>query len=86
VPFGHVPGSVACHLRVIELVVPGWDLARATDQRIELPDDVVRAELEFSRQALSQVPPDRNPFGPPQPVADGSSALDELMALLGRAG
>jgi uncharacterized protein (TIGR03086 family) len=85
VPFGQVPGAVARHLRVIELVVHGWDLARATDQRIEVPDDVVRAELEFSRQALSQVPPDRSPFGLPQPVAEDASALDELTALLGRA-
>jgi uncharacterized protein (TIGR03086 family) len=85
VPFGQVPGAVALHLRVIELVVHGWDLARATGQCIEVPDDLVRAELEFSRQALSQVPPDRTPFGPPRPAADGASALDELAALLGRA-
>jgi uncharacterized protein (TIGR03086 family) len=84
VPFGQVPGVVALHLRVIELLVHGWDVARATDQRIEAPDEVVRGELEFSRQALSQIPPDRSPFGPPQPVAEGASALDELTALLGR--
>jgi uncharacterized protein (TIGR03086 family) len=84
VPFGQVPGAVALHLRVIELVVHGWDVARATDQRIEAPDEVVRGELEFSRRALSQVPPDRSPFGPPQPVAEGASALDELTSLLGR--
>jgi uncharacterized protein (TIGR03086 family) len=85
VPFGQVSGAVARHLRVIELIVHGWDLARATDQYIEVPHDVVRTELEFARHALSQVPPDRSPFGPPQPVAEGASALDELTALLGRA-
>jgi uncharacterized protein (TIGR03086 family) len=69
---------------VVELVVHGWDLARATDQRLDVPDDVVRAELEFTRQSLPRVPADRMPFGPPQPAGEGASALDELAALLGR--
>jgi uncharacterized protein (TIGR03086 family) len=85
VPFGQVPGAVALQLRVVELAVHGWDLARATDQRIDLPDDVVRAAIEFTRQALPRVPPDRVPFAPPQPAGEAGSALDELAALLGRA-
>jgi uncharacterized protein (TIGR03086 family) len=84
VPFGQVPGAVAVHLRVVELVVPGWDLARATDQRMVVPDDVVRAELDFTRQALPRVPADRLPFGPRQPAGEAAGALDELVALLGR--
>jgi uncharacterized protein (TIGR03086 family) len=86
VPFGQVPGAVALHLRVVELVVHGWDLARATDQHLDVPDDVVRAELEFTRQTLPRVPADRTPFGPPQPSGEGASMLDELAALLGRTG
>ena len=82
VPFGR--GAVAVHLRVVELVVHGWDLARATDPRIVVPDDVVRAELEFTRQALPRVPADRLPFGPPQPAWEAAGALDEFVALLGR--
>jgi uncharacterized protein (TIGR03086 family) len=86
VPFGQVPGAVALHLRVVELVVHGWDLARATDQHLDVPDGVVRAELEFTRQTLPRVPADRMPFGPPQPAGEGASTLDELAALLGRTG
>jgi uncharacterized protein (TIGR03086 family) len=86
VPFGQVPGAVALHLRVVELVVHGWDLARATGQHIDVPDDVVRAELEFTRRALPRVPEDRMPFDPPQPAGEGASPLDELAALLGRTG
>jgi uncharacterized protein (TIGR03086 family) len=85
VPFGQVPGAVALQLRVVELVVHGWDLARATGQRIDVPDEVVRAALEFTRQALPLVPADRAPFGPPQPARETARALDELAALLGRA-
>jgi uncharacterized protein (TIGR03086 family) len=86
VPFGQVPGAVALHLRVVELVVHGWDLARATDQRIQVPDEVVRAELAFTQRSLAQYPPDRMPFGPPRPAGEGASPLDELVALLGRTG
>jgi uncharacterized protein (TIGR03086 family) len=84
VPFGTVPAGVAVHLRNTELLVHGWDLARATGQAVEFPNDVVEQEMQFSRGALSQIPPGRTPFGPSQPVADGAPAIDRLAALLGR--
>ena len=84
VPFGTVPGSVALHLRITELLVHGWDLARATGQRIEVPDSLAEQELAFSELALSQVPPGRSPFAPPQPVMADAAPLDRLASLLGR--
>jgi uncharacterized protein (TIGR03086 family) len=86
VPFGTVPGSVALHLRKTELLVHGWDLARATGQPtgFSFPEDVAEQELQFSRAAIGQIPPGRTPFGPPQAVADDAPAIDRLAALLGR--
>jgi uncharacterized protein (TIGR03086 family) len=84
VPFGTVPGSVALHLRNTELLVHGWDLARATGQSPAFPEPVAEQELAFSRGALGQIPPGRTPFGPPRPVADDAPAIDRLAALLGR--
>jgi uncharacterized protein (TIGR03086 family) len=84
VPFGSVPGGVALHLRNTELLVHGWDLARATGQAANFPEAAAQQELEFSRRALSQIPPGRTPFGPPQPVADDAPAIDQLAGLLGR--
>jgi uncharacterized protein (TIGR03086 family) len=84
VPFGTVPGAVALHLRITELLVHGWDLARATGQAVAFPEDAAEQELAFSRQALKDVPPGRRPFAPPEPVAGDAPAIDRLAACLGR--
>jgi uncharacterized protein (TIGR03086 family) len=84
VPFGSVPGIVALHLRITEVLVHGWDLARATGQEARFPDDLVEQELEFSRGALPKVPPARSPFAPPQPAPDDAPPIDRLAACLGR--
>jgi uncharacterized protein (TIGR03086 family) len=85
VPFGTVPGHTALHLRLVENLVHGWDLAQATGQSPEFPEDVTERQLAFSRGALGQLPADRSPFAPPAPVPDGAPALDRLAGLLGRA-
>lgn len=85
VPFGTVPGMVALHLRITEVLVHGWDLARATGQPAELPEDLAEAELSFNRPRLADIPADRRPFAPPQPVAAEAPAIDRLAACLGRA-
>lgn len=84
VPFGAVPGIVALHLRLVESLVHGWDLARATEQALRCDEELAAQELEFTRAKLADVPPERSPFGPPQPIADDAPALDRLAAYLGR--
>jgi uncharacterized protein (TIGR03086 family) len=84
VPFGTVPGIVALHLRITELLVHGWDLATAIGQPAIFPDEIVEQELEFTHGALAAVPATRSPFAAPQPVADQAPPIDRLAALLGR--
>ncbi len=84
VPFGTVPGSVALHLRITEVLVHGWDLAWATGQPARFPGALAEQELAFSRRALGDVPPGRSPFGPPQPVPADAPLIDQLAACLGR--
>lgn len=84
VPFGTVPGMVALHLRIIEALVHGWDLARATGQPAAFPDDLAEQDLAFTRDKLADIPPGHSPFGPPQPVDDDAPAIDRLVACLGR--
>ncbi len=84
VPFGTIPGAVALHLRIVEMLVHGWDLAAATGTRVEFPNDLAEQEIAFSAQNLSRVPPGRRRFADPQSAADDAPAIDRLAALLGR--
>lgn len=83
-PIGTVPGFVILHLRTVEALVHGWDVARATGQRLTLPDQLVEQELEFTRDAMEGAAPGTFPFSAPQPVANDAPPLDRLVALLGR--
>lgn len=80
-----LPGEVAGLVAVDEVVVHGWDLARATGQQLVLPDQVVDGALGFVRQAVAEHP-DGSPglFGPPVAVPDDAPALDRLVGLAGR--
>ena len=84
VPFGTIPGAVALNLRIIEMLVHGWDLAAATGARADFPDDLSEQEIAFSQQNLSRIPPGRRRFADPRTAADGAPAIDRLAALLGR--
>lgn len=83
VPIGTVPGVVALHLRIVETLVHGWDLAQAIGRQLEVDEALTEQALAFTRDKLD-LPGDRRPFAPPQPVADDAPALDRLAALLGR--
>jgi uncharacterized protein (TIGR03086 family) len=83
-PIGTVPGTVVVHLRTTELLVHGWDVARATGQTPRFPEEIAEQALQFTRARLPDVPPERSPFAPPQPVSDDVPAIDQLAACLGR--
>jgi uncharacterized protein (TIGR03086 family) len=85
-PIGTVPGIVLFHLRLTELLVHGWDLAYATGQAAQFPDDLAMEALAFSSgSSAPDVPRTGHPFGPTQMVSDDAPAIDRLAAYLGRA-
>jgi uncharacterized protein (TIGR03086 family) len=84
VPAGTLPGPALVQLRTVEMLVHGWDLARATDQQVPFPEELADHGLTFSRGMLTRLPAGRQPFGPSRPVADEAPAIDRLAALLGR--
>ena len=55
-PFGAGPGAVLVHVQIVEVLVHGWDLARATGQSAEFPADVAGRALARSRQRLTTRP------------------------------
>jgi uncharacterized protein (TIGR03086 family) len=83
-PAGTLPGPAVVHLRTVETLVHGWDLARATGRTLDVPDALVEPEIGFSRGLLGRLPEGRSPFAPSQAVAGDAPALDRLVALLGR--
>ncbi|WP_138732980.1 TIGR03086 family metal-binding protein [Modestobacter excelsi] len=83
-PVGTLPGPAVVHLRTVETLVHGWDLARATGRAAPFADELADREMAFSRDLLGRLPEGRQPFAPTLPAAEGSPAIDRLAALLGR--
>ncbi|MFJ9036524.1 TIGR03086 family metal-binding protein [Streptomyces sp. NPDC102406] len=76
-----LPGAVAGLVTADELVVHGWDLARATGQEYT-PDE---AALRAARDLLT--PAEEGPdglFGPVVPVPEDAPLLDRVIGLSGR--
>ncbi|MEV2254905.1 TIGR03086 family metal-binding protein [Streptomyces sp. NPDC050147] len=78
-----LPGAVAGAVALDELVVHGWDLARATGQAYA-PDE---ASLAVAHELLTPQEGDASedsPFGTPVPVPDDAPLLDRVIGLSGR--
>lgn len=69
-----------------ELVVHGWDVARASGQQLDLDDAALAPSRDFV--AMMSGPGSEeargDAFGPPLPVPAGASTLDEVVAGNGR--
>ena len=80
-----MPGDVAGHVAINEVVVHGWDIAAATGHDYACETELIRAAYAFVQSAVAQNP-DGTPglFGPPVSVPDSAPLLDRLIALTGR--
>ncbi len=69
-----------------ELVVHGWDVARATGQPYACAPELVAAARNFLGMFASPDAPTgpEVPFGPSRPVAGDAALLDQVVALAGR--
>jgi uncharacterized protein (TIGR03086 family) len=85
-PFGtRVPGSAAKHIRLVELLTHGWDLARATGQPWSPPAAAAEESLIFAPGMLTaDYQGDGKAFGPRVPVPGAAPPLDRLLGLSGR--
>ena len=80
-----MPGEVAGLVALDEVVVHGWDIARASGQELHLPDAQLEGALAFVQASVDESP-DGTPglFGPPVAVPADAPLLDRLIGLTGR--
>lgn len=79
-----MPGEVAALVALDEVVVHGWDLARATGQDYAPDEAAVLASLGFAQSFEVPEGVIDGPFGPPVAVPADAPALDRLAGATGR--
>ncbi|KRD10714.1 TIGR03086 family metal-binding protein [Streptomyces sp. Root264] len=78
-----LPGAVAAAVAADELVIHGWDLARATGQAYE-PDPAALAAAHAFLAGAVDPATGNGVFGPVVPVPDDAPLLDRALGLSGR--
>ena len=77
-----LPGEVAGIVGLDELVIHGWDLAKATGQPAGYDgpglDEVLHLVTEFRGGGIEGL------FGPEVPIPDGASVFDRILGVSGR--
>lgn len=79
-----MPGEIAALVALDEVVVHGWDLARATGQEYAPDEAAVRASLGFAASFELPEGVTDGPFGPPVAVPADAPAIDRLAGATGR--
>jgi uncharacterized protein (TIGR03086 family) len=82
-PFGEVSGDTFARFVALDGLVHGWDLATATDQAYDPPDELVAAVDAFAHQAIDPMR-DGKTFADAVEPAPGSSAIERLANYTGR--
>jgi uncharacterized protein (TIGR03086 family) len=82
---GTASGEDRLHIRIYDLLAHGWDLAQATGQPVELPEDLAERALAFVQIQFSTMPRTGR-FDPPRPVPGDAPAIERLVGFLGRSG
>ncbi|MFF3309699.1 TIGR03086 family metal-binding protein [Streptomyces sp. NPDC002952] len=79
-----LPGAVAAAVAADELVVHGWDLARATGQEYEPDADALLVAHGFLAASAAEPAGGDGIFGPVVPVPDDAPLLTRAIGLSGR--
>ena len=82
-PFGSVPGETFARFVVLDGLVHGWDMATATGQAYEPPDELVAAAETFAHQALDPLR-DGQTFAEATEPAPDAAPIVRLAAYTGR--
>ena len=82
-PFGPAPVQVAARIALLDAVVHGWDVARATGEAADIPDELAEPILAFAPDLLPGAPRG-TAFADEVTTDKPNSASDRLVAFLGR--
>jgi uncharacterized protein (TIGR03086 family) len=82
-PFGELPGSMMASIAFMEHLTHAWDLAKATGQDTELPEDLVKECMDVvtPMDAMLRMP---SVCGPAVEVPESASPTEKLVAFMGR--
>lgn len=84
-PWGEEPGTKIVQHVIDEMLIHGWDLARATGQSATFPDDLVEQSFGSWQAWFAERPRSTGDnFGPEQPAPPDAQPIDRLAAFLGR--
>ena len=83
-PFGEVSGETFARFVAMDGLVHGWDIATATNQAYDPPEDVVADVDGFARVALTDDLRDGDTFASAVEPPAGASTLVRLVAFTGR--
>jgi uncharacterized protein (TIGR03086 family) len=83
-PFGDIPASAAVSIHFLDIVVHGWDLARATGQDTTIAPDLAAEALDISSDLLSPELRETGVFGPEVAAAPDDPLHDRLIAFISR--
>lgn len=82
-PIGPVPGSALLGIALLDVLVHGWDVAKATGQDTAVADPLAATVLAVATQAVG--PEMRGSyFADPVPVDEQARPIDRLVGYLGR--
>jgi len=84
-PLGQMPGAGLAGFAALDVLVHGWDLAKAVGVDAEIDASLAESMLAFARQAIGDEIGTRAPrIGPEVTVAAGADPTARLVAYLGR--
>lgn len=78
-----MPGDVTAMVALTEVVIHGWDVAKASGQPYDIDPATAEAVLPYVAQVAAEGPVE-GLFGPAVPVGDDAPPQDRIIALSGR--
>jgi uncharacterized protein (TIGR03086 family) len=83
-PFGTFPAAAGLAINVGEILLHGWDLAKATAQEARIDDDVASFVLDFYKAGPMEQYRQWGVFGPEIVVTESAGPQARLIGFLGR--